>query len=84
VHEVKHQNNFNQLGEVPTMFQECAERGLKDGGSLINTNSIPPVVYIICFEYEDEHGNDCGQTEVIDGEDHVCISKNYILLRLEH
>jgi len=84
VHEVKHQNNVNQLGEVPTILQECAERGFKDGSILVNTNSIPPVVYIICFEYEDGQGNDCGQTEVKDGEDRVCISKNYILLRLEH
>jgi len=29
-------------------------------------------------QYEDEHGNDCSQTTVNEGEDKVCIVKNYI------
>ncbi len=77
VNEIKHQDNANQLGEVESYFIQCTNAGFPDGGGLVNTNSNPTVSYTICFEYEDEQGNDCSQTVVNDGEDKVCIVKNY-------
>ncbi|HET8856324.1 MAG TPA: hypothetical protein VFM28_02230 [Nitrososphaeraceae archaeon] len=75
VNEIKHQSHDNQLGESDAE-EECKSAGFEDAGLLINTNVV--IGYQICFEYEDEQGNDCSTITLAAGEDKICIVKNYI------
>lgn len=78
VNEIRHQTNINQLGEDETIQQDCVTRaGFDGGGDLVNDTN-PLVGYGICFEYEDEQGNDCTTNIIASGEEKICIVKNYI------
>ena len=49
----------------------CIENGFPDGGEV--TNSTSNTSYIpICFEYEDEQGNDCITITLTAGEEKTC------------
>jgi hypothetical protein len=69
----------DQLGDFST---DCAAVGFPDGGTYFNTNPSPPSIfdlfYTICFEYEDEQGNDCSTITLAAGEQRTCTVKNYI------
>jgi hypothetical protein len=77
VNEIKHANIINQLGESDAE-DECKSAGFEDAGLLLNTNANPDIGYQICFEYEDEQGNDCSTLTLQPGEDKTCIVKNHI------
>jgi hypothetical protein len=70
-------NNVNQLGDSQTTNVRCANQGFPDGGNFFNT-TVPRVAYEICFEYEDEQGNDCSTITLAAGEERTCTVKNYI------
>ena len=58
--------------------------GFDGGGEFFtnpNTNPNNPTAtaYTICFEYEDEQGNDCSTVTLAAGEEKTCTVKNYIL-----
>lgn len=77
VNEIKHASNFDQLGQDPTAQQACTTTaGFDDGGILLNNNA--DIFYAICFEYEDEQGNDCSTVALAAGEHKICTVKNYI------
>jgi hypothetical protein len=79
VNEIKSTTSFNnQLLENPDTKQDCVNlAGFLDGGDLFNTTS--HILYFpICFEYEDEQGNDCSTITLAAGEERTCIVKNYI------
>ena len=82
VNEIKNPNsNINQLGEECTAEDQCVnDQGFDDGGTLSNTNVNPDTDYAICFEYEDEQGNDCSTLTLAAGENKLCTVKNYISL----
>ena len=78
VNELKHPTSDNQLGENADAEQDCVNLdGFADGGSLDNTTSNTSY-QTICFEYEDEQGNDCSEIALAAGEEKTCIVKNYI------
>ena len=81
VNEIKHASNENQLGPDATTEQECTSLGFVDGGYL----RIPSTAnhYFICFEYEDEQGNDCSTVTLAEGEHKTCTVKNYIHIATE-
>ena len=67
----------NQLTESEPNENLCDALGFDDGGSL---RLIPEFIgYAICFEYEDEQGNDCSTLTLQSGEDKICTVKNYIV-----
>ena len=68
----------NQLFESFAAQQTCMDLGFDGGGSLF-TNTPDRVSYNICFEYEDEQGNDCSNVTLAAGEEKTCTVKNYIL-----
>jgi hypothetical protein len=80
VNEIKVDGNLNQLGIVQEVEDACVNlSGFSDGGDLFNTTS--NVFYrFICFEYEDEQGNDCSTITLAAGEERTCTVKNYIRL----
>ena len=79
VNEIKHADIINQLGEDATSEAQCVNvQGFADGGTLENTNVVPFILYNICFEYEDEQGNDCSTLTLAAGENKLCTVKNYI------
>ena len=79
VNEIKNnQSNINQLGESLNDETTCGVLGFDDGGTLLNTNADPDLLYTICIEYEDEQGNDCSTLTLAGGEDKTCTVKNYI------
>jgi hypothetical protein len=79
VNEIKHQSFFNQLSFDATVEQRCVDgQGFSDGGLLLSISQQPNVGYSICFEYEDEQGNDCSTVTLTAGENKVCTVKNYI------
>jgi len=77
VNEIKGTSGFDRLQSLPTVEQNCISRGFDGGGSLA-TSSDPILTYFICFEYEDEQGNDCSDVTLAAGEDKTCTVKNYI------
>jgi hypothetical protein len=79
VNEIKHPSNTNQLGENAEVQQECTSVSFVDGG-ILDSEDIqkPGLIYNICFEYEDEQGNDCSTVTLAAGEDKTCTVKNYI------
>jgi len=71
----------NQLVQYDEVQQTCTTlNGFDDGGVLFNTNILPNFGYSICFEYEDEQGNDCSTVTLAAGEEKTCTVKNYILI----
>jgi hypothetical protein len=76
VEEIKHETFDNQLGPSQGAEDLCKERGFTDGGRLDNQNA--NLIYFICFEYNDEQGNDCNTITLAAGEQRTCIIKNYI------
>jgi hypothetical protein len=65
---------------MPTQFRCVNIGGFPDGGFLQTAE----VQYSdLCFEYEDEQGNDCSMTTIAAGEEKTCIVKNYIRLAEE-
>ena len=83
VNEIKSTSGFDQLqsstdGEIE---QSCISRGF-DGGGILVTIPEPTLAltYFICFEYEDEQGNDCSDVTLAAGEDKTCTVKNYMSL----
>jgi hypothetical protein len=57
---------------------ECIDfLGFPDGGQVINTTSNTNYAGL-CFEYEDEQGNDCSTITLAAGEERTCTVKNYI------
>lgn len=82
VNEIKHQNGINQLFEDPNVELSCVNVGFVGGGSLDGSGSSNNEEVLfnfdICFQYEDEQGNDCTMTTIKTNEDKTCIVKNYI------
>ncbi|MFB5600876.1 MAG: hypothetical protein ACE5SW_11700 [Nitrososphaeraceae archaeon] len=79
VNEIKHPpgSGFDQLIESASVQDACNFFGFPEGGRLGTSNS--EVIYrTLCFEYEDEQGNDCTTNTIAAGEDKTCIVKNYI------
>ena len=76
VNEIVHedfQNNqlfFNSIGR-----SNCKFTGFETGGDLHNQNT--GTNYQICFQYEDDQGNDCNPI-TIGAEEKTCTVKNYI------
>ena len=68
----------DQLFESFASQQTCIGLGFDGGGSLF-TETPDRVFYNICFEYEDEQGNDCSNVTLAAGEEKTCTVKNYIL-----
>ena len=67
----------NQLVESPVDAQECIDQGFDGGGGLVvNTDPSTFTSNTICFEYEDEQGNDCTTITIAAGEEKTCIVKN--------
>ena len=76
VEEIKHDDNVNQLGIDTNVEGNCKGLGFTDGGILHNLNA--EIDSNICFEYEDEQGNDCSTITLAAGESRTCTVKNYI------
>ena len=76
VNEIEHLSGNDQLTEYPFTEQACISAGFTDGGELINSTA--SIGYSICFEYEDEQGNDCSTITLAVGEERTCTVKNYI------
>jgi hypothetical protein len=79
------EGNFdNQLADSPTVNIRCTNQEFPDGGNFFNTTASVGgvfgngVFYDICFEYEDEQGNDCSTITLAAGEEKTCTVKNYI------
>ena len=73
-------NTANQLVENVAVQQGCIGLGFDGGGILFRNPDIPnQAFYNICFEYEDEQGNDCSTVTLAAGEEKTCTAKNYIL-----
>jgi hypothetical protein len=69
-------NFVNQLADDPSTNIICSNQEFPDGGLLVNTTA--PLLYNICFEYEEELGNDCNTLTLAAGEERTCTVKNYI------
>jgi len=82
INEIKHQSGINQLVEDADVELSCVNDGFAGGGSLkgsgSSNNDEVLFDFDICFEYEDEKGNDCSMTTIKTNEDKTCIVKNYI------
>ena len=59
----------------------CINRGFDDAGTITNSTGQGggSAFYDICFEYEDEQGNDCSTVALAAGEEETCTVKNYIV-----
>jgi hypothetical protein len=62
--------------------QNCNAIGFEDGGFIFRVNDVT-INYLICFEYEDELGNDCSTITLAAGESRTCTVKNYIVSALD-
>ena len=69
---------LDQLFERSDVQETCIGLGFDGGGALI-TSGPDGVGYNICFEYEDEQGNDCSNVTLAAGEEKTCTVKNYII-----
>ena len=77
VNEIERPSGFDELVSDPDVEAACINNGFTDGGSIDFSGGL---VYEICFEYEDEQGNDCNTiTLAAAGEEKTCTVKNYIL-----
>ena len=77
VNEIIHISFQDQLGESNVSTNSCMTNNFVDGGAFVDTAS--NIVYSICFEYEDENGNDCNLIDLEAGDDKTCTVKNHIL-----
>jgi len=76
VNEIKHASSINQLGVSDSAKTSCTTTaGFDDGGNSLTSGTN---YQAICFEYEDEQGNDCSTVTLATGEDKTCTVKNYI------
>ena len=76
--------SVDQLVENSATQQTCTSLGFDGGGEFFtnpnpNQNTPTATFYSICFEYEDEQGNDCSNVTLARGEEKTCTVKNYIL-----
>jgi len=74
----------DQLFDNSDTQQTCMSLGFDGGGQFFtnpnpNQNNPTATSYTICFEYEDEQGNDCNNVTLARGEEKTCTVKNYIL-----
>jgi hypothetical protein len=67
----------NELVQDDAVQNLCIDAGFEGGGILTGTNGLS-LDYQICFEYEDEQGNDCSTITLAAGEERTCTVKNYI------
>ena len=80
VNEIVHQGFANQqLNFGLFENRDCQQLGFDGGGRLSNMNTQTDTFYTICFEYEDEQGNDCNPITIGAGEEKTCTVKNHIL-----
>lgn len=70
-------NFTNQLAESADANTDCVNAGFAEGGSFSN-NTITTFYRFLCFEYEDEQGNNCNSITLGAGEQKTCTVKNYI------
>ena len=73
---------FNQLSGGDIYGPICINNnGFEGGGLLTRSEGFTDLIiqYVICFEYEDEQGNDCRTITLAAGESRTCTVKNYIL-----
>ena len=79
VNEIEHLSGNDQLIENPPNEALCTSAGFPDGGVVFNSTAT--IIYApLCFEYEDEQGNNCNTITLAAGESRTCIVKNYIRL----
>jgi hypothetical protein len=70
---------INELRQNDAIQNQCIDAGFDGGGVLfLGSPPFPPLSYNICFEYEDEQGNDCSTITLAAGEERTCTVKNYI------
>jgi hypothetical protein len=82
VNEIVHTTPFlNQLNQHIAIQNICIDAGFDGGGAL--SVSGQPIIYEICFEYEDEQGNDCSTITLAAGEERTCTVKNYIRIGVQ-
>jgi hypothetical protein len=81
VNEIKNAtfDALDQLVENADAEIACVGAGFSDGGRLDNSTFFTAYPRI-CFEYEDEQGNDCSTITLAAGEQRTCTVKNYIRL----
>ena len=79
VQEIKHDTDDNQLGLNVNTENNCRDALLfDDGGVFANNEDDVEINYTICFEYEDENGEDCSSIDLQEGDNKTCTVKNYI------
>ena len=81
VNEIVHTlSSVNNRLEVNTDVEAaCMDNGFAGGGQLFRSQGDDKrVTYNICFEYEDEQGNDCRTITLAAEEERTCTVKNYI------
>ncbi|HET7643155.1 MAG TPA: hypothetical protein VFK40_06580 [Nitrososphaeraceae archaeon] len=84
VNEIKNATSFiDQLGVNADAERDCREDGFADGGRLDNFTTPIIQYFIICFEYDDEQGNDCSNITLAAGESRTCTVKNYIQFAID-
>ena len=84
VNEIVHDDsNNNQLGKDLNTAGQCMTNSFVEGGIFIDQAS-GNNFYRICFEYEDENGNDCSSIDLQAGDDKTCTVKNYNLVGLDY
>ena len=76
VNEIIRTAGDGQLVEGEGVQQFCMRLGFAGGGVLHSSQA--DVSYEICFEYEDEQGNDCRTITLAAEEQRTCTVKNYI------
>ena len=69
-------DDVSQLNINTPTANSCKNTGFVDGGTIYKRENNQ--LYDICFEYEDENGNDCRFIELQAGDDKTCTVKNYI------
>ena len=79
VQEIKYGNSDNQLGDNPPTESNCINAfSFDDGGVFANNENAEQIIYTICFEYEDENGDDCSSIDLQEGDNKTCTVKNHI------
>ena len=78
VTEILHGSDIDQLGVNDIAQASCISNlGFTNGGEVFNSTSSRGY-NPLCFEYEDEQGNDCSTITLAAGESRTCTVKNYI------
>jgi hypothetical protein len=68
----------NELVQDDVIQNLCIDAGFEGGGGILTSTNGLSINYDICFEYEDEQGNDCSTITLAAGEERTCTVKNYI------